>query len=336
MISFFAKIFSEITTIAVSIAISLGLMHASVQPPNQIAIEPSPIMQEQTVNDQQKEPPATKTAPQKTTPSPASAPVEAKTPTPKPDPAVTPTPTPITPPPSSQTPVTPTPTPVYVPVYIPVPVQIPSPTPAPSPQPAPEPTPVSQARLDVAFNSASIPATGWTVKTFKVTVTGDDGVIKSVSEANIKVEATDSSQNITLNGIGNYLSNSNTFYYYPKTSGTHTITFSVPSYGLTKSVSFEAVSYTRALPRFRFNSSFTQVSSIDGANSGYQEVAKIRIDNPDLSDQYYVRDISYQIISDTLINNLLFGFFSYLYNLEREVIAFKFNSIVIKNSCLTQ
>ena len=311
MISFFTKIFSGITTIVVSIAVSLGLMSAPVQPPTQIAVEPPQIIQEQTVNDEQKEPPTTNTTKQQPVPSPTPAPTEAKIPASKPAPSVTPitTPTPITQTPQTQAPITPTPAPIYVPVYAPPPTQAPQPTPAPTiqsapqPQTAPTPTVVSQAKLDIAFNSTAIPATGWTVKTFKATVTGDDGTTKSVSEANIKVEATDSSQNITLNGTGSYLSNSNTYYYYPKTSGTHAITFSIPLYGLTKSVSFEAASYVRALPRFRFDPTFTQIASIDNTNSNYQEVARIRIDNPDASDQYYVKDISYTIVSDTLANS---------------------------------
>lgn len=302
MISFFEKIFSAVTTVIVSIIVSLGLMSAPVQPQTQIAIEPTPVIQEQASNDQQNEPAVTKTVPQQPSPSPTPPThVESKMPVSKPAPVLTPTPipTPAPAPAPIQTPTAPTPTPIYVPVYIPTPAQTPTPAPAPQPQIAPAPTPVSQAKLDVAFNSTLIPATGWTVKTFKMTVTGDDGLIKNVSEASVQVEATDSSQNITLNGNGNYLSNSNTFYYYPKNSGTHTITFSVPSYGLTKSVSFDAASYTRVLPRFRFDPSFTQVNTMP-QNSSPQEIARIRIDVSDPADQYYVRDISYHVISNTL------------------------------------
>lgn len=53
MISFFAKIFSGIATVIVSVGISLGLISAPAQPQVDIAIEPISIVQEQITTDHQ-------------------------------------------------------------------------------------------------------------------------------------------------------------------------------------------------------------------------------------------------------------------------------------------
>lgn len=138
MISFFTKIFSGITTIVVSIAVSLGLMHTPTQPQTKIATEPPPIVQEQVINDHQEESPVTKTAPRQSMPSQAPSAINAKTPAPKPAPVITPTPipAPVTSPLPTQAPIAPTPVPIYAPTYAPTPTptQAPSPTPTPTPQ----------------------------------------------------------------------------------------------------------------------------------------------------------------------------------------------------------
>ena len=52
MISFFGKIFSAIAKAITGVVISLGLMSAPVQPQTSITVEPTPIIQEQTVINQ--------------------------------------------------------------------------------------------------------------------------------------------------------------------------------------------------------------------------------------------------------------------------------------------
>ncbi|HHT9138106.1 MAG TPA: hypothetical protein ACFYEK_12805 [Candidatus Wunengus sp. YC60] len=134
MISFFAKIFSGITTAIVSVAVSLGLISAPVQPPAAVIAEPAPIVQEQSLdtqlnlsansqisnipqkNAQQKNFEIVKPIPQQKAYSPAPN-----------SPSQVQIPTPISLPPP--------PTTIYVPTHIPTPTQTPLPASATIPPP---------------------------------------------------------------------------------------------------------------------------------------------------------------------------------------------------------
>ena len=155
----------------------------------------------------------------------------------------------------------------------------------------------SEANINITFNPNTISATGWTVKTFRVIIKGDDGETKRIGvDVRVNIEATDSSQNIVLNGTGNYLSNGDTFYYYPKTAGIHTITFSVPSYGLTKSISFDATLYTPMVPVVQLD--YGSPTNVIMNKDSDKIIATIRIAPYDDGDLLRLDKITYHLVSD--------------------------------------
>lgn len=265
MISFFAKIFSGIATVIVSVVVSLGLMHTPVQPQSQVVVEPTPVVQEQIPVEQPKEPATEKSALQKSISSPAPS-VEEKSSASKPQTVISPNqipaPTPATTinPSIAQTPIFPAPTPVYTPIQNPSPTPPITPQqqvqPAPSPTPAPPPSgPIasaisiqnqvcnfSQTNLKTEYYLADLLQNGNTdgrifMNAYILDQNGQNYYGNNPTAA-MTITTSDHSNNKTLNGSGN---TSSCGYYYPyefytTQAGTYTIMYSVPSLNLSKTV----------------------------------------------------------------------------------------------------
>lgn len=268
MISFFAKIFSGITTVIVSVVISLGLMSAPAKPQTSVIIEPTSTSQEQTVSTRQNLPVESKpdsnlqkTAQQKNfgitkivSPSQSSLPVVVPTganPLPQQSaPIVTSTPTPTSQPPTQ----------TYVPIYMPTVAPTPTPSSAPTPQPTPSPSPapsepsasgisiqnqvcnLSQTNLKTEYYLYDLLQNGNTdgrifMNAYILNQQGQN-YYNSNPTAAMTVTTSNHSNDKTLNGSGN---TGPCGYYYPyefyaTQAGTYTITYSVPSLNLSKTI----------------------------------------------------------------------------------------------------
>ncbi|MDD5144768.1 MAG: peptidoglycan-binding domain-containing protein [Candidatus Pacebacteria bacterium] len=170
--------------------------------------------------------------------------------------------------------------------------------------PSPAPVPISQARLDLGFawnKIESIVATGWNVKQVYAQVYGDNG--EKLKNIQIDITTPDVAQNKSINyareGVYDGVQDAFWFSYYPRTVGIHIITFSVPALGLSKSISLEAKQYNRIIPAMKFGAPVLSPKTIEINYPYSQSITEIRIDCPDLNDSYYLRDVSYKIISDT-------------------------------------
>jgi len=242
MISFFEKMFSAITATIVSFAVSLGLISTSVQPPAQIAIDPPSVIQEQALNNQQQKLPVIKTLSQQ----PTSPQVPASKPAPvlKQNPALTPEPVQITTPPPTQAPITPTST------------QVSSPQPAPEPTPTPtisEPVPaeisiqnqvcnLSQTNLKTEYQLYDLLQNsnidGRIFLNAYVLNNSGQNYYNSNPPVVMTITTSNHSNDKTLNGSGN---TGPCGYYYPyefyaMQAGTYTITYSVPAFNLSKTI----------------------------------------------------------------------------------------------------
>lgn len=196
--------------------------------------------------------------------------------------------------------------PVYVPVYISTPTQTQSSVSQSTTQTESALlTPVLQAKIDLGFSgndSRPILATGWTAKNIYAQVYGDKG--EKLSNVRINVTTPDESQNKALDyanmGTNNGIQGAFWFNYYPKFTGTHTITFSVPSYGLTKSISLEALTYTPLIPKIQLDPS--SPTNVTMSSSGLDDkiITSLRVyPGDDEGEGFLILDnISYHLISD--------------------------------------
>lgn len=265
MASLFERIFSVVTSAIISVVVSLGLVSAPAQPQSQIAVESTPVVQEQILDNHQQEPLTSDSSSQKLA-TPPTPEVETKIPESKQTKVVTPGPIPISPTPTTPPPQAPAPTPTYVPIYTPAQTPPPAPTPSPQPQaesspsPTPAPTPtssgpiasaislqnqvcnLSQTNLKTEYHLSDLLQNGNTdgriVMNAYILDQNGQNYYASNPPASITITTSDHSNDKTLNGSGN---TGPCGYYYPydfyaTQAGTYTITYSVPSLNLSKAI----------------------------------------------------------------------------------------------------